>query len=362
MAFRFRRSVKVLPGVRLNLGKTGISTSVGVRGASMTFGKNGTYVNTGLPGTGMSYRTKVGGGSKQRASNIQGNASSHFAVSLMSVKSTAMTIAMVGLIFGVVSLFIFPFIHSGLLALSFLSIFIACVAGAGSIFTRPGKALARIRKARKLMNSGNAELAMDSLIKADYWHPTPQIKYDIELLAARLGDHSKVIQYSESNQDKLIEDFVRLGHSYIATENYLKAKECFDAIINEVDELNQPSIKEGLYFRYGYVLYKNEMEDEAVPYLQKVSPENEDYQKAIKLIGACFFNKGKYDLVVEKLGPYVRNRKLLNQDATDIAYLLGKAYYQMGEKRKAKTWLTKVYVEDASYKDVEKLLTEINDK
>ena len=36
--FRFRRTIKVAPGVRLNVGKTGISTTVGVDGARVTTG------------------------------------------------------------------------------------------------------------------------------------------------------------------------------------------------------------------------------------------------------------------------------------------------------------------------------------
>ncbi|MDP4197974.1 MAG: DUF4236 domain-containing protein [Bacteroidota bacterium] len=59
MAIRFRRRIKLLPGVHLNISKSGISTSVGVRGASVTLGKRGTYVNTGLPGTGISWRQKL---------------------------------------------------------------------------------------------------------------------------------------------------------------------------------------------------------------------------------------------------------------------------------------------------------------
>lgn len=55
MGFRFRRTIKVLPGVRLNVGKKGVSMSVGVRGAQMTFGKTGTRTTVGLPGTGLSY-------------------------------------------------------------------------------------------------------------------------------------------------------------------------------------------------------------------------------------------------------------------------------------------------------------------
>src|ERR1039457_2456723 len=55
MGFRFRRSIKILPGVRLNFGKRGISTSIGIRGAHVTVGKTGTRTTVGLPGSGLSY-------------------------------------------------------------------------------------------------------------------------------------------------------------------------------------------------------------------------------------------------------------------------------------------------------------------
>jgi hypothetical protein len=55
MGFRFRRSIKILPGVRLNFGKRGISTSIGIRGAHITVGKTGTRTTVGLPGSGLSY-------------------------------------------------------------------------------------------------------------------------------------------------------------------------------------------------------------------------------------------------------------------------------------------------------------------
>lgn len=45
----------------MNISKGGVSTTVGVRGASINFGKNGTYINTGIPGTGFYSRQKIGG-------------------------------------------------------------------------------------------------------------------------------------------------------------------------------------------------------------------------------------------------------------------------------------------------------------
>ena len=53
---RFRRSFRLLPGVRLNLGKRSTSVSLGVRGAHVTLGgPQGTRTTVGLPGTGLSY-------------------------------------------------------------------------------------------------------------------------------------------------------------------------------------------------------------------------------------------------------------------------------------------------------------------
>lgn len=67
MALRFRRSIKLAPGLRLNLSKSGVSLSAGPRGASMTFGSKGTYLNTGIPGTGLYSRSRIGESSASTA-------------------------------------------------------------------------------------------------------------------------------------------------------------------------------------------------------------------------------------------------------------------------------------------------------
>ena len=59
MGFRFRRTISIIPGVRLNLSNNSPSLSIGPRGASITVGSRGTYANLGLPGTGLSYRTRL---------------------------------------------------------------------------------------------------------------------------------------------------------------------------------------------------------------------------------------------------------------------------------------------------------------
>lgn len=56
MGFNFRKSLKIAPGVRLNITKKGVSSvSLGGKGARVNLGKKGTRTTVGMPGTGLSY-------------------------------------------------------------------------------------------------------------------------------------------------------------------------------------------------------------------------------------------------------------------------------------------------------------------
>lgn len=55
MGWRFQKRLRILPGVTLNLSKSGVSTSFGVRGARITKGHGKTRVTMGVPGSGVSH-------------------------------------------------------------------------------------------------------------------------------------------------------------------------------------------------------------------------------------------------------------------------------------------------------------------
>ncbi len=57
----FRKRIKVFPGFSLNFSMSGVSATVGPRGANINFSKRGTFLNTGIPGTGIYDRRKIGG-------------------------------------------------------------------------------------------------------------------------------------------------------------------------------------------------------------------------------------------------------------------------------------------------------------
>ncbi len=54
MSFRFRKCVKILPGIWINLSKKGGSLSVGGHGLTAKISKKGVRETVGLPGTGIS--------------------------------------------------------------------------------------------------------------------------------------------------------------------------------------------------------------------------------------------------------------------------------------------------------------------
>ena len=55
MGFRFHKSFSLLPGLKLNLSKSGPSVSVGGKGISYNIGTKGSRETIGLPDSGLSY-------------------------------------------------------------------------------------------------------------------------------------------------------------------------------------------------------------------------------------------------------------------------------------------------------------------
>nr|DAF59935.1 MAG TPA: Protein of unknown function (DUF4236) [Siphoviridae sp. ctGz830] len=74
MDLRFKKSVKLGKGLKLNVSKNGLSVSAGVKGARVSMNSKGKVKGTvGLPGTGLSYSSTLNSKSKAKAnySNIQ---------------------------------------------------------------------------------------------------------------------------------------------------------------------------------------------------------------------------------------------------------------------------------------------------
>ena len=57
-SFRLFRRKQLVPGLRLNVSKSGPSLSFGVRGAHVTVGRRGVTRTVGVPGTGVFYTSR----------------------------------------------------------------------------------------------------------------------------------------------------------------------------------------------------------------------------------------------------------------------------------------------------------------
>ncbi|HSD07893.1 DUF4236 domain-containing protein [Flavobacterium sp.] len=110
---RFRKSIKILPGIKVNLSKTGLSTTVGAKGLSVNAGKKGTYFNTGIPGTGIYNRQKILGNSgSQSNSNNQSFAGDSSPVFFINTDKSKVTTALLCFFFGLIGIHRFYTGHS----------------------------------------------------------------------------------------------------------------------------------------------------------------------------------------------------------------------------------------------------------
>ena len=67
MGFRFRKTVKIAPGVKVNFGKKSVGMSVGNKYAGVSVNsRTGARARVSAPGTGLSYSTKIGSSTAPR--------------------------------------------------------------------------------------------------------------------------------------------------------------------------------------------------------------------------------------------------------------------------------------------------------
>jgi L,D-peptidoglycan transpeptidase YkuD (ErfK/YbiS/YcfS/YnhG family) len=68
MSLRFRKRIKIFPGVWFNLSKSGISTSIGGKGLTVNLKDGKTKTTVGIPGSGLSYSETSSGNPEKQTS------------------------------------------------------------------------------------------------------------------------------------------------------------------------------------------------------------------------------------------------------------------------------------------------------
>lgn len=74
MGLRFRKSIKIAPGVKINLNKKSTSVTFGGKGVHYTASSTGKKTaSVGIPGTGISYTQTTSQSNKQKKTNKGGS-------------------------------------------------------------------------------------------------------------------------------------------------------------------------------------------------------------------------------------------------------------------------------------------------
>lgn len=91
MGFAFRKSFKLLPGIKLNVTHRGVSASVGGGGFTANIGRRGIRGTASIPGSGLSYSgMMLRAGSRERSDNQR---SSHKIEPMSELSDDEMTMA-----------------------------------------------------------------------------------------------------------------------------------------------------------------------------------------------------------------------------------------------------------------------------
>lgn len=319
MGFRFRKSIRLGGGLRLNVSKRGIGLSAGVKGARIGIGPRGVRSTLSLPGTGLSYTTesrwakgrrgRAGAMSKPTA-QAQGPSYPFAPIPPKIQHWQLLTIAWC----------VAPFTLGGgpaaLIAIGVLAFTIYA-------WRRPGRlAYAAYHKAKAAFGVRRWEQALREIDHCRQLLIDPWLAAQAAgICAAHLGDSERAaLEFAQTAP----------GTHWDLTAGTLAVSAFLDA--NRADEatslLNSlPTTPETLWLR-------------AETHLLADRPE----------------------LTVDLCKEIVGRKRNLDHFLMAVLYTQGEAYEQMGQRRKAETVWRRLYAVDPQYRDVAENLGLVRDR
>lgn len=300
MGFRFRKSFKIAPGLRLNLSKSGLGVSAGVRGARIGVNSRGAFSSIGIPGTGI---YAVSYAKNERSNQPRTNQTS----SQSNASGGKLLIALIAIVFGIA---IPPL---GLVMLGVAIIY----------FYKRNKspkyqAEQRINKAKELFRASKYDEAEVILSEAKSLNPeNPDVDYLLGGVFHNQGKYKEATPYLEASH-KLdpthAGTVISLANCYFNLENFNKV----------------------------------------IPLIQGMSGGWEGNLKSLQILGLSFASIKKYDLAIDVFKKAPLLKRNLDNDLLEVHYNLGLVYEKSGDKANALKHYKKVYAYNTSYKDVQK--------
>jgi len=186
-----------------------------------------------------------------------------------------------------------------------------------------------------------------------FWAKTPKNQIKNKLAKARIyfakNDYENSITLLN---EILIIDSNNLDVIYLlwsCYHNIGKYKEAIpyfeQVLLKNWEDLNSSMLLSNCY-------YQAKKYKEAILLLQKIPEDFEKYITVIQILWACFFAQKKYDLAIEVFKKAPLQKRSLDDDLMSVHYNLGLVYEESWDKKNALKHFKKVYAQNTEYRDV----------
>lgn len=362
MGMQFRKSKSFGP-IRLNISKSGIGMSTGIKGLRVGVNSKGkTYGSANIPGSGLTYRSNLG--NANNGYQLSGNENQDLLNGLI-------TADILGFEFDTNKYRESD--NKGCLKMFIWIVSICLIPAIIGIFTTIGLIYYNYSKNKKpetkflknfingYLNAsrGNFKSALTELNIAENYQPNNLDLIDLKgVCLFQTGEFEKAKEYfAKALQIKPTHRFKALYAECMKKNDH---KDDYPKIIELYEDFLQNEPDEETIFLLGYYNYMTENYDKGLAYLQKITTESVLYLKALQGMATCFYHKGQPNLAIDVLNRAPLRTKNLNEDLLAIHYALGNLYEEKGDLEIAKNMYTKVYLHDVNFKDVKERIENID--
>jgi len=306
---RFRRSLKIASGLRLNLTKGGLGLSAGKSGARIGFGPRGPYVSGGIPGTGL---YSINYFQKQQKDKRDGDPTL-----LPPELAPRTSLGCFGAIIIVFSLILY----------APLGIFLLLAGGVWiALQERKPRAKARrlVMAGEKDWQKGNLERSSEKMAQAWSVYPIPAV--------AGMA-----------------------GELFFFQQNYRKAKKYLEEYLKDEEDSQARLML--------FLSCKESGENKrALENLQNLPIEIKQEMIVLVALAEIYLEQGRPELAREVLGQGpLRKRKIEDPLTKHFIYLSGVVFNETGNENRAKTQFRKVFALDPGYLNIEKHMQELGE-
>jgi len=118
--------------------------------------------------------------------------------------------------------------------------------------------------------------------------------------------------------------------------------------------------KAGIFYKAGISFSKLDNEKRALRNFQKIKNDEPDFKNSVTQMANIFLKNRKHQLVIEKIGTLLKNQNT-NKSNIEWFYILGQAYENSGDFKKAFKIYQSILSEDYTYKNIPNKIKEIED-